>query len=260
MKQHPDVDVFAVVANDRRLPSGTPCDRVLSCVFAYNEGEKLRRTLARFPDDHDGDILVVDDGSTDGSTEMLPHGVGVLKMGRVAGLGAAIRAAIRHAQAGGYDVITIMAANDKDRATEIPRLLKPIRDDGCYIAFGSRYLPGGEHGNMPRYRQFATRYIHPALLNVFLGSRLTDTSNGFRAIHLRLFDDPTIDIDQEWLNEYELERYIQFKAIALGYRYAEVPVTKVYPARHLGQTKMKPITGWWSMVKPVLLLGLRLRR
>jgi dolichol-phosphate mannosyltransferase len=39
----------------------------------------------------------------------------------------------------------------------------------------------------------------------------------------------------------------------------EVPVTKIYPPRHLGYTKMKPITGWWSILRPVFLLGLGLR-
>ena len=53
---------------------------------------------------------------------------------------------------------------------------------------------------------------------------------------------------------------IYLQAIHLGYRTAEVPVTKVYPPRHLGQTKMKPLIGWWSILRPLVYAGLRLRR
>ena len=249
----------SVFGGTRSLPPGTPCDRVLLGVFAFNEGPKLHTTLGRIPADLPADVIVVDDGSTDGSTDQVdPQRAKVLKLPPI-GLGAAIREAIRYARREGYHILCIMAANDKDRPAEVLRLLAPIQRDGFYLSFGSRYLPGGEYGNMPFYRTLATRYVHPGLFGLFLGVRLTDTSNGFRAIHLSLFDDPALKIDQSWLDEYEIERYIQWKAIQHDYRYIEVPVTKIYPSKELGQTKMKPITGWWSMVKPIFLLGLRLR-
>jgi dolichol-phosphate mannosyltransferase len=249
----------SILGGTRSLPPETRSDRVLLAVFCFNEGPKLHTTLGRIPADLPVDVLVVDDGSTDGSTDQVDsRKAGVLKLPPI-GLGAAIREAIRYARREGYHVLCIMAANDKDRPDEVPRLLAPIQRDGFYLSFGSRYLPGGVHGNMPLYRTLATRYLHPGLFSLFVGARLTDTSNGFRAIHLSLFDDPAFKLDQSWLDEYEIERYIQFKAIRLGYRYIEVPVTKIYPSKELGQTKMKPITGWWSMVKPILVLGLRLR-
>src|SRR5436305_1725275 len=55
-------------------------------------------------------------------------------------------------------------------------------------------------------------------------------------------------------------RVAGLRAVRLGYRTAEVPVTKVYPPRHLGQTKMKPLTGWWSILRPLVYAGLRPRR
>lgn len=249
----------SIFGGNRSLASGTPSDRVVLAVFTFNEGEKLHTTLARIPSDLPCDILVVDDGSTDGSTDRVdPRRASVLKLPPI-GLGAAIREAIRYARREGYHILCIMAGNDKDRPEQVPRLLAPIQQDGFYLSLGSRYLPGGEYGNMPLYRTLATRYVHPGLFSFFVGARLTDTSNGFRAIHLSLFDDEAIKLDQSWLDEYEIERYIQFKAIKLGYRYIEVPVTKIYPDKKLGQTKMKPITGWWSMVKPIFVLGLGLR-
>src|SRR5262245_66195621 len=124
--------------------------------------------------------MVVDDGSTDDSIEQIDRAqFDVLRMGRTIGVGAAIRAAIREARCRGYEVIVIMAANDKDRPDEIGRLLAPMYEDGFVMVCGSRYLPGGNYGNMPVYRQLATRFIHPWLMGLAVRRRLTDTTNGF---------------------------------------------------------------------------------
>jgi len=61
-------------------------------------------------------------------------------------------------------------------------------------------------------------------------------------------------------DEYELEPYLYLRAIRLGYRTTEVPVTKVYPPKALGQTKMRPVVGWWSILRPLVYVGLGLRR
>jgi len=75
-----------------------------------------------------------------------------------------------------------------------------------------------------------------------------------------MLNDPRLDLDQRWLNAYELEVYLFFKAIRLGYKVKEVPVTKIYPPHELGYTKMKPITGWWSILRPLVFLGLGLKK
>jgi dolichol-phosphate mannosyltransferase len=124
-----------------------------------------------------------------------------------------------------------MAGNDKDRPAEIPRLLEPIRRGGADFVQGSRYLPGGDYGNMPFYRRIATQVVHPVLFSIVTGRRITDSTNGFRAFRVSLFDDPRIDIDQPWLDKYELEPYIFFKAIRLG-----------------------------SILRPIVLLGLGLKK
>ena len=176
------------------------------------------------------------------------------------GVGAAIRTAIKYALSQGYEVLVIMAGNDKDNPDEIPRLIDPIIQEGYDLVQGSRYLsPNGAGGDMPFYRKVATR-VHPALLSLFVGRTLTDSTNGFRAFRLSIFKNKAINIDQDWLDHYELEPYLLYKVITLRYKFREAPVTKIYPPQKLGYTKMRPIVGWWSILKPVIYLGLRIKR
>jgi dolichol-phosphate mannosyltransferase len=152
-----------------------------------------------------------------------------------------------------------MAGNNKDEPREIPRLVQPIVEAGYDLVQGSRFLPGGGYGNMPRYRVLATK-LHPFLFSLAARKWVTESTNGFRAFRTALLRDPRIDWRQPWLDKYELEPYLLFKAIRLGYRTTEAPVTKIYPPKKLGYTKMKPIIGWWSILRPVVYLGLGLKK
>jgi dolichol-phosphate mannosyltransferase len=58
---------------------------------------------------------------------------------------------------------------------------------------------------------------------------------------------------------YELEPYLLFKAITLGYRHSEVPVTKIHPPQ-LGYTKMRPFIDWWSILRSVIYLGFGMKK
>jgi len=234
--------------------------KVLAVPVAFNEERKIGSVLDRFQPGIVDDVMVLDDGSTDGTAEMVrKKGFLILSHETRRGVGAGIRSAIRYAREHGYDVIVILAGNDKDRPSEIPRLLAPIADERYDFVQGSRYLHGGDFGNMPAYRQIATRWVHPLLFSLITRTRITDSTNGMRAIRLSILDDPRIRLDQDWLDQYELEPYLLYQTIRLGYRFKEVPVTKIYPPKTLGYTKMKPITGWWSILRPIFLLSLGIR-
>lgn len=233
--------------------------KVLAVPVAFNEENKIGLVLDRFTLGLVDEVLVVDDASTDNTPEVIKQkGAKLISHSSQKGVGAAIRTAIKYASENGFDVIVILAGNDKDRPSEIPKLLEAIKEGYDFVQ-GSRYLPGGVYGNMPFYRRVATK-IHPLLFSIAAGKWVTDSTNGFRAIRLSIFSNKEINLDQSWLDKYELEPYVMYKAIKLGYKFKEVPVTKIYPPKELGYTKMKPIVGWWSILRPIFLLAARIKK
>ncbi len=242
--------------------------RILVCPVAYNEKIKLKSVIERFLNcrlHNKIDYMIVDDGSDDGTSELIAsyhaQGVKTVKHAKRSGVGAAIRTAIMYAKKNKYDIIVIMAGNDKDNPQEIPFLIEPIIHGGFDIVQGSRYFGQvGTGGQMPLYRKLATR-LHPHVFSLFTGKKLTDTTNGFRAMKLSLFDDKRINLEQSWLDTYELEPYILWKAIVLDYKFTEVFVTKIYPPKQLGgYTKMIPLLSWWSILKPLFYLKLGIKK
>ena len=241
-------------------PTTVPALRILTATFAYNEGEKIRQTVAKHARARSYDLLLMDDGSTDGAVDDVRRDDLIrLRNPMNRGIGAAMKQVFEFALRENYDVIVIQAGNDKDDPREIPRLLEPILAGRADFVQGSRFLAGGQYRNMPRYRVLATR-LHPCLFSLLVGKRVTESTNGFRAFRTVLLRDARVLWRQDWLDRYELEPYLLYKAVTLGYRHLEVPVTKTYPARELGYTKMRPITDWWSILRPIVYLRLGLKR
>jgi dolichol-phosphate mannosyltransferase len=225
---------------------------VIVVIPVLDEEAKIGTVLQRVPPSAVDEILVVDDGSADDSAAIARRaGATVLSMGRTVGVGAALRAGFRYALDQGYDVIVVMAGNNKDSPEEIPRLVAPVAAGRADFVQGSRFLESGGYGHMPLYRRIATR-IHPLLFTLLSGRQVTESTNGFRAIHRRVLEDERLDLSAARLDRYELEPYLYLRAIRLGNRTMEVPVTKIYPPRALGQTKMRPVTDWWSILRPLL--------
>lgn len=229
--------------------------RVAAILPLFNEGPVTAGLVRRMPPEV-ARTFVCDDGSTDDSPALCEAaGATVLRLEH-RGAGAAIRAGIHAAKAAGFWAVVVMAGNGKDDPAEAPRLIARLQAGDDYVQ-GSRYLPGGTRENLPLMRNLAIRGYSLAfrVMTTFPG---TDVTNGFRAYRLALFDDRRVNIDQDWLDRYELEYYIHFKAITLGYKVSEVAVSKSYPK--VGPySKIRPFLDWWSIIRPSLLLWLRIR-
>jgi dolichol-phosphate mannosyltransferase len=238
-----------------------PQPRVLCIAPAWNEGERIARVVEAVPRDMVEATVVVDDGSSDETGDYAERaGATVIRQGKNGGVGAAIRAGIDYARAEGYDIVVIVSGGGKTPPEQIPRLVEPILRGEAELVQGSRYLDGGEYLRMPLRRKIGTRG-YTFLFSLFCGKRVTDASSGFRAIKLSLFDDPRINLWQDWLDRYELEPYLLFKALRLRHKVIEAPVTIEYPKTDgIAYTKMRAITDWWKIFRPILFLALGIKR
>jgi len=248
-----------VARGTTRLATAAP--RVLCGAPAWNEGERIARVVNAVPRDLVETTVVVDDGSEDDTAAHAENsGAKVIRSGANRGVGAAIRSGIDYGIEHGYDIVVIVSGGGKTPPEQIPRLVDPIIRGEAELAQGSRYLDGGEYLRMPLRRRIGTRG-YTVLFSLFCGRRVTDASSGFRAIKLSIFDDKRINLWQDWLDRYELEPYLLFKALRLRHKVIEVPVTIEYPKTDgIAYTKMRAITDWWKIFRPILYLGLGLKK
>lgn len=175
------------------------------------------------------------------------------------GVGHALRQAIERALKEKHDIFVVMAANGKDDPAQIPRLVKPILDSGFDYVQGSRNLEGGVSENLPFIRKVIINSL-PVIWSLLNCRRYTEITNGFRAYKLRIFQDKSINIWQAWLDKYQMEYYIHYKATTGHYKFTEVPVSKIYrkqdSARH---TKIRLKDGW-QILSPLIYLKLGIRK
>lgn len=235
--------------------------RIVVIAPVYNEKGKIRRAVSRVPRDIVEEVVAVSDASDDGSDEdARAAGATVLRHDRTMGVGAAIRTGLQYGLARNYDILVVMAGNDKDDPSEIPRLISPIVENGADYVQGSRYARGGRFGRMPLHRVVLTR-AYPWLVRLVTGFPITDATNGFRAMTARFLRDPRVKMDQSWLDRGELEYYLQLKALTLGFRVAEVPVTKIYQdlSAYGNYTKVRPVIDWFGNLRPILYLTLGIK-
>ena len=233
----------------------------IAIIPVYNDRGNIMKVLGKFGDETVDEICIVVDCATKDDLDEIGKAaakngtpVHVIRNKERMGVGYAIREGIEYALSKGYDVAVVMAGNNKDDPREIPRLLKPIlKEDYDYVQ-GSRFLPSGKRVRNPFLRGVFSR-LFPFFWTLLTNVRCTDVTNGFRAYKLKIFSDNGINIWQGWLDSYQLEYYIHFKVLTLGYKTKEVPVSKIYSYRHKGgYSNISPLRDWWKIVGPLIYL------
>jgi len=238
-------------------------EKIVAIIPALNEEGKIGVVVSRIKQEASkwiDEILVVDDGSVDNTAlEAKNEGAKVISQNRNRGVGSAIRLGIDYALKNKFDIAVVLGGDNQDNPSEIKRILYPIIHDHFDFVQGSRYMAGGERVNIPLFRWITTG-IYAFLFKIIVRFPISDGTNGFRAFRLGIFKNKQINIWQPWLDHYELEPYLFYKAIECNLKVTEAPVTKSYPEGDKGYTKMIPILDWWCILRPIILLKMGVKK
>jgi len=237
-------------------PVESPAVRVLVMVPTFNEAENIDEVLHRVRGTLPyADILVIDDGSPDGTAE-LADAVGaeigrvdVLRRGAKSGLGSAYRAGFRTGLAEGYDVMVEMDADLSHDPDALPALVDAVAR-GADLAIGSRYVPGGRIPNWSLSRRMLSRWGNRYAAGA-LGLAVNDSTSGFRAYRATALK--AIDLGQVTADGYGFQIEMTYRLVRRGGRVVEVPIAFVDRVR--GASKMSNriimealvLVTWWSV-------------
>ena len=207
----------------------------------YNEKENIERMIRTLLAlEHGFDVLVVDDGSPDGTAGIVkslmaefPDKVFIIERSGKLGLGTAYIAGFKWALKQGYEYIFEMDADFSHNPDDVPRLYEACAKDGADLSVGSRYVTGVNVVNWPMGRvlmsYFASKYVR-----MITGLPVYDTTAGFNCYRRSVLE--AIDLDAIRFKGYAFQIEMKFVTHKCGFTIKEVPV--IFVNRVLGVSKM----------------------
>jgi dolichol-phosphate mannosyltransferase len=236
--------------------------KAVVCLPTYNERENLEPMIGALGEvlPEDASVLVIDDGSPDGTGEIadrlaaeLPW-VEVLHRERKEGLGRAYIAGFHRALAGGAELVIEIDCDFSHDPKDVPRLIAAV-EAGADLAIGSRYVAGGGVRNWGIVRQLISRgasvYTRTLLMPIH------DPTGGFKCFRRRVLE--AIELDEIDAAGYVFQIETTFRTLRKGFRVVEVPI--VFSDRTRGTSKMSRAIVLEAVVKvPALRLRALLGR
>lgn len=213
----------------------------LVIIPTYNEKENIENIIrAVFNLPGDFHILVIDDGSPDGTADIVkelqdtfPARLYLIERKGKLGLGTAYIAGFKWGIAQGYDYIFEMDADFSHNPADLPKLYEACASNGADVAIGSRYVSGVNVVNWPMGRvlmsYFASKYVR-----CVLGIKIADTTAGFVCYRRQVLE--TIELDKIRFKGYAFQIEMKFTATKCGFNVQEVPI--IFINRELGTSKM----------------------
>jgi len=222
----------------------------------YQEGANiaavLRRIRAAVPAAH---VLVVDDGSPDGTAELAEAvscelgAIEVMRRAEKRGLGSAYRDGMHWGLDRGYKILVEMDADLSHDPADLPRLIAAV-EDGADLAVGSRYVPGGSIPAWSLARRILSRQGNRYAATL-LHLPVTDATSGFRAYRAAAL--AAVDLDRVRADGYGFQIEMVYRMAALGGVTVELPIC--FTERTLGRSKMSgrivvealALVTWWGL-------------
>jgi dolichol-phosphate mannosyltransferase len=230
----------------------------------YNEAENIHVVLDLIREHlPQGDVLVVDDGSPDGTAELVEEwgsengGVSVLRRPAKSGLGSAYRAGFSRGLGEGYEILIEMDSDLQHDPALLPALVHAVQD-GADLAIGSRYVPGGSVPGWKASRRLISQggNIYAAMV---LGMHVRDSTSGFRAYSAPALS--AIDLTAVRADGYGFQIEMAYAVACNGGRIVEVPIA--FGSRERGTSKMSSfivaealmLVTWWAVRDRLLQRG-----
>ena len=229
----------------------------LVIIPTYNERENITVILRAIFDLHqDFHVLVVDDGSPDGTADVvrslqaeMEGSVFLVERKGKLGLGTAYIHGFKWALNLGYNFIFEMDADFSHNPADLPRLYDACKNGGADVAIGSRYVKGGGVRNWPKNR-IALSKGGSLYTRLILWTPVADQTAGFVCYKREVLE--TINLDEIHFAGYAFQIEMKFAAWKLGFKLKEVPI--LFEDRKFGESKMNR-----GIVKEGILGVLKLR-
>jgi glycosyltransferase involved in cell wall biosynthesis len=213
-------------------------------VAAYNEapviGAVVRQALGALPS---GEVLVVDDGSTDGTDRTAAAaGARVLRLPANGGKGSAVRRGLSEARG---EVIVLIDGDGQDDPAEIPELLAALRPD-VDLVVGSRFIGRFEPGAITPINHWGNRFL-TSVINLLFSTALTDTQAGFKAFRVETLRRLTLSA-----HRFDIEVDLLLGVLRGGGRVVEVPVRRA-PRQH-GESRLNSLRDGARILRRIVAL------
>ena len=222
---------------------GKPCDGILLGIPVYNEQAYVTRVLSEVRDYADC-VLVIDDGSTDGTPLLLAQqAVEVVRHAENRGYGRSMQDMLRWARFDGYRWLITMDCDEQHEPAAIPSFIEAIERGRSDVISGSRYLRSGLDASAgddsPPEDRRAINATITAELNCRLGLSLTDAFCGFKAYRVSACEGLSLTVDG-----YDFPMQFWVQAAAKGLLIEELPVRLIYKdaSRSFGGPLDDPVT------------------
>lgn len=229
-------------------------DPVLVVMPALNEAASVG-DVVRAVRDHGYDVCVIDDGSSDATSDVArAAGAEVIRLPVNVGVGGALRCGFRFAVRKGYRVVVQVDADGQHHPREVPRLLERMRETGADMVVGSRFFLVGQQYEVAAGRRFAMQVLARRASHA-LRQSVTDATSGLRAIRRPLLEEFARNYPAEYLGDTVEAMIIAARSGAVV---AECPIDMA--PRATGRASAGRLASAWYVLRVLLAVELMRRR